>query len=68
MQSRAVVTDATGQEWTGWWVEPDESTPKGHEAFVPDDPPDGDPDTTWYVPAESLRPLPEGPADKGGVA
>jgi hypothetical protein len=54
---RALALDATGREWKGWWLEADDLTPPGHEAFVPDAPPDGDPDTLWYVPAARIRRL-----------
>jgi hypothetical protein len=62
MADRAVVTDDTGREWTGWLVEPDDETPADRAAFVPDHPPDGDPDTVWYVPRERLRLAPEPPS------
>jgi hypothetical protein len=58
---RALVVDASGREWLGWVIEPDDDTPDDHSAFVPDEPPDGDPDTVWYVPNERVRPAPEPP-------
>ncbi len=63
MADRVVVVDAKGREWLGWVIEPDEGTPRDHSAFVPDDPPDGDPDTVWYVPNEQVRLAPEPPGD-----
>lgn len=65
MQQRAVATDLQGREWLGWWVDPDAWTPEGHEAFIPDDPPDGDPDTVWYVPGENIRRIADPPSDRG---
>jgi len=67
MQQRAVATDAQGREWAGWWVEPDRWTPEGYEAFVPDDPPDGDPDTVWYVARDRIRRVADPPADRGAM-
>jgi len=67
VQQRAIATDARGREWAGWWVDPDEWTPEGRVAFIPDDPPDGDPDTIWYVPESSLRRIADPPSDPGTV-
>lgn len=65
MQQRAIATDAQGKQWRGWWVDPDQWTPEDHEAFIPDEPGDGDPDTVWYVPATSLRRIADPPSDAG---
>lgn len=67
MQERAVAVDAQGREWRGWWVDPDEWTPDGHEAFLPDDPPDGDRDGVWYVPSDAIRRVADPPADRGAL-
>ncbi len=62
-----MATDAQGVEWTGWRVAPDEWCPEDRVCFVPDAPPDGDPETVWYVPATAVRRLPDGPADRGAL-
>lgn len=68
MQQRAIATDKQGTEWLGWWVDPDQWTPEGFEAFIPDDPVDGDPDTIWYVPEDSIRRTVDPPSDRGTLA
>jgi hypothetical protein len=67
MAERAVAVDAQGREWAGWLVAPDEWTPEDRVAFVPDDPPDGDPETVWYVPADAVRLAPDRRADPGSL-
>jgi hypothetical protein len=67
VQERALARDATGREWPGWRVHGIEGCPDGHAAFAPDAPPDGDPDTIWFVPQDALRRVPDGPADRGAA-